>query len=98
MNHSGAPAYSGEMPTAAVREITPGRYLHYKNLPYRVHGVARHSETLELLVVYEALYEKSEIGAEERALGKLWVRPAVMFAEKVIFQGETVPRFKRIGD
>lgn len=92
------PAYEGELPTEAVLAIKPGRYQHYKNLPYRVHGTARHSETLELLVVYEALYDKPGIAAEEAKLGKLWVRPAKMFAETVVVDGKTVPRFKRIGD
>lgn len=90
--------YSGESLTEAVLKIRPGRYTHYKNLPYRVHGTARHSETLELLIVYEALYDKPGIGAEEVTLGKLWVRPAKMFAETVVVDGQTVPRFKRIGD
>jgi hypothetical protein len=90
--------YSGELPTEAVLAITPGRYQHYKNLPYRVHGTARHSETMELLVVYEALYDKPGASPVETKLGKLWVRPAKMFAEFVTIEGQSVPRFKRIGD
>lgn len=61
----------------------PGRYRHYKGLDYEVIGVARHSETLEELVVYRALY--GEHG--------LWVRPAAMFAESVLVGGVPVPRF-----
>lgn len=61
----------------------PGIYRHYKGPRYRVLGHARHSETLETLVVYQALY--GEHG--------LWVRPAAMFAESVLVDGAAVPRF-----
>ncbi|SFS19654.1 Protein of unknown function [Dyella sp. OK004] len=60
-----------------------GFYRHYKGQRYRVLGTARHSETLEPLVVYQALY--GEHG--------LWVRPAAMFCETVEVDGQTVPRF-----
>lgn len=70
--------------------VEPGLYRHYKNKPYRVLGTALHSETLEPLVVYEALYEND--------LGKLWVRPAAMFAETITLDGKVIPRFERIGD
>ncbi|PWK92040.1 DUF1653 domain-containing protein [Fulvimonas soli] len=60
-----------------------GIYRHYKGQRYRVLGTARHSETLEELVVYQALY--GEHG--------LWVRPAAMFAETVEMDGEPIPRF-----
>jgi hypothetical protein len=63
--------------------ITPGRYRHYKGKEYTVLGVARHSETLEELVVY-----RQEYGDHG-----LWVRPAAMFAETVEVNGQTVPRF-----
>jgi hypothetical protein len=65
--------------------IEPGRYRHYKGNFYQVLGVARHSETDELLVVYRPLY-----GA-----GDLWVRPLAMFLESVPVQGRQVPRFER---
>ncbi len=61
----------------------PGRYRHYKGKDYRVIGVARHSESMEPLVVYQALY--GEPG--------LWVRPSAMFAENVVLHGQAVPRF-----
>ena len=64
-------------------EPRPGRYRHYKGNEYRVIGIARHSETLEPLVVYEPLY-----GARG-----LWVRPAGMFLETVTVGGQRVPRF-----
>jgi hypothetical protein len=68
-------------------EPRPGRYRHYKGKDYLVLGLARHSETLEPLVVYQALY--GEHG--------LWVRPAAMFVETVEIGGKTVPRFAYIG-
>jgi hypothetical protein len=60
-----------------------GIYRHYKGQRYRVLGTARHSETMEELVVYQALY--GEHG--------LWVRPAAMFAETVDMDGEPIARF-----
>jgi hypothetical protein len=65
-----------------------GRYRHYKGNAYQVVGVARHSETDELLVVYRCLY-----GDES-----LWVRPLAMFTETVVVGERQVPRFSRIGD
>ena len=61
----------------------PGRYRHYKGGEYEVIGVARHSETLEPLVVYRPLY-----GAPE-----LWVRPHAMFFGQITIDGRSVPRF-----
>ena len=69
-------------------EPRPGLYRHYKGKDYRVIGVARHTETEEPLVVYQALYG-------ERGL---WVRPAAMFNETVAVAGKRVPRFARVGD
>ncbi len=79
----------GDPLPALPAEPRPGRYRHYKGNEYRVLGLARHSETLEPLVVYEALYG-------ERGL---WVRPATMFTEAIARDGGTRgPRFERIGD
>jgi hypothetical protein len=64
-------------------EPRPGLYRHYKGNEYRVVALARHSETREVVVVYQALYG-------ERGL---WVRPAAMFVETVVIAGQTVPRF-----
>ena len=69
-------------------EPRPGLYRHYKGNDYRVVGLARHSETREWLVVYQALYG-------ERGL---WVRPATMFVETVEAAGKPVPRCARVGD
>ena len=71
--------------------LRPGIYQHYKGKRYRVIGIARHSETLEQLVVYRALYDSQEFGDQA-----LWVRPLVMFEESVKIEGRPVPRFKFI--
>jgi len=66
-----------------------GRYQHSKSGKfYNVIGVAKNSETLEVMVVYECLYDNPD--------GKLWVRPLKMFTEKVELNGKSVPRFKFI--
>jgi hypothetical protein len=67
-----------------------GKYKHSKTGNfYRVIGIAKHSETLEKLVVYEALYKNPK--------SKLWVRPLKMFLEKVEINGKKLPRFKFVG-
>ena len=68
--------------------LAPGRYRHYKGGEYEVVAVVRHSETLEPLVLYRALYG-------ERGL---WVRPHAMFVETVVVDGRCVPRFARLAD
>ena len=60
-----------------------GRYRHYKGGEYELLGVARHSETLEALVIYRALYGTAD----------LWVRPYAMFFERGHFNGTLQPRF-----
>jgi hypothetical protein len=65
-----------------------GRYRHYKGRDYEVVGCARHSETLEPLVVYRPLYNASG----------LWVRPHAMFFEEVVVDGVRRPRFARVAD
>jgi len=64
----------------------PGRYRHYKGGEYVVIGIARHSETEEVLVVYRSL--QGERG--------LWVRPLAMFTETVLVDGCEQPRFAAI--
>lgn len=66
-----------------------GKYKHYKGKPYEVIGIARHSETLEELVVYRALYQ---VDGEN-----LWVRPMKMFLEEVEIEGKKMPRFEFLG-
>jgi len=68
------------------KSAKPGKYRHFKGGEYEVVGVAKHSETLEPLVVYRALYGRRG----------LWVRPAKMFLEKIDHNGEKIPRFKFI--
>ena len=64
-----------------------GKYRHYKGNEYEVIGVANHSETLEKMVVYRALYGENEI----------WVRPLYMWEEEVEVNGKNVKRFEFIG-
>jgi len=65
-----------------------GYYRHYKNLLYQVLGTVRHSESLEPMTLYKALY------GEEG----LWVRPAAMFNETVNIDGVVQPRFAWVGE
>ena len=71
-----------------MQEIKLGKYRHFKGMEYEVIGVAKHSETLEEMVVYRALYGE----------GGLWVRPASMWNESVEREGKTFLRFTYIGD
>ncbi len=68
--------------------LKPGKYRHYKQKYYQVIGVAKHSETMEELVVYRKLYD--DYG--------LWVRPLSMFIENVEVDGKIMPRFEYVGD
>lgn len=74
-----------------VSNMKLGKYKHYKNKLYEVIGVANHSETLEKLVVYKALYESSEFGQNA-----LWVRPYEMFNEEIEIEGKKVKRFELV--
>ena len=65
-------------------EFKKGIYKHYKGNLYELLYVANHSETLEKMVVYKALYGEGEV----------WVRPAGMWHEEVMVNGNTVPRFQ----
>lgn len=68
-------------------ELKPGKYRHFKGKEYELLALATHSETLEPMVVYRALY--GEKG--------LWVRPAAMWTETVERDGYCGPRFVYIG-
>ncbi len=72
-----------------MENFNVGTYRHYKGDLYEVIGVARHSETMEEMVVYRALYDSAEYG--ENAL---WVRPKGMFCEMVMIDGIEKPRFQ----
>lgn len=64
-----------------------GYYVHYKGKYYRVEGLARHSETLEEMVIYRQMYGD----------GALWVRPLEMFLEDVETNRGKMPRFRYLG-
>ena len=68
--------------------IKKGIYRHFKGNLYEVIGIAQHSETLEEMVVYKALYDN----------GSLWVRPASMWDETLERDGNIYKRFTYIGD
>ena len=65
-----------------------GIYKHFKGNSYEVLGVAKHSETLEEMVVYKALYGD----------GDIWVRPLKMWDETVEYNGQNVKRFTYVGE
>ena len=69
-------------------QIKRGKYRHFKGNEYEVLCIAKHSETLEPLVVYRALYGKGEV----------WVRPASMWSEVLERDGKTFPRFTYIDE
>lgn len=69
-------------------EIKLGRYRHFKGNEYRVLHLARHSETLEPMVVYQALYGEKSV----------WVRPVAMWNETVEREGKVLKRFTYIGE
>jgi hypothetical protein len=77
------PTASADSDLPPLPPTPPGRYRHYKGGEYEVIGVARHSETLEPLVVYRPLYNASG----------LWVRPHAMFFGQVEIDGKWQPRF-----
>jgi hypothetical protein len=68
--------------------LKTGKYRHYKGKEYEVLGIARHSETLEEIVVYKALYQTEG--------ENLWVRPLKMFTEEITIDGITLKRFEFI--
>ena len=69
-------------------QIELGKYRHFKGNEYKVLGVAKHSETLEEMVVYQALY--GEYG--------IWVRPLSMWNEEITRDGKSFKRFEKIED
>ena len=78
--------YSSGQYEEAIAVILPGRYRHFKGNEYEVVGIARHSETEEVMVVYRALY-----GGRG-----LWVRNADMWIEDITRDGKKIRRFERI--
>lgn len=82
MNREVLPDYTPLADSIAVGSV----YEHYKGLRYKILGIGRHSETLEEVVVYQALYGDKNI----------WVRPVAMFLEDVTINGKPGPRFTLI--
>lgn len=68
-----------------MKKVSKGIYKHYKGGLYRVCSVAKHTETLKDMVIYECMYENPT--------SMIWVRPASMWSEKVAFEGKMVNRF-----
>jgi hypothetical protein len=81
-------AHGSGDPLPPLPAVEPGRYRHYKGGEYELVGIARHSETLEPLVVYRPLYGE----------GALWVRPHAMFFGEVEVEGRRRPRFERLSN
>ena len=82
MSKESLPDFSDE-----AKSLVPGSiYEHYKGMRYKLLYIARHSETLEELVIYQALYGDRGI----------WARPLKMFLETIIIHGESRPRFQAI--
>ena len=77
---------TSELPALPVLPL--GIYQHYKGPRYQVYGVARHSETLDALVVYRPMYGEQA----------LWVRPFDMFTGTVQVDGVAQPRFAWVGE
>lgn len=73
----------GDFSSIAKSIVVDGIYEHYKRKRYKVLAIARHSETLEELVVYQALY----------GVKAVWVRPVPMFLEELLIEGILRPRF-----
>ena len=71
-------------------KVKSGKYKHYKGNFYQVLGIAHHSESLEELVVYKALYQTEG--------ENLWVRPLKMFTETIAINGKEIKRFEYIGE
>ncbi len=71
-----------------MTKLQPGKYKHYKGKWYEVIGTAKHSETLEELVVYKALYQPEG--------ENLWVRPLKMFTEEIEINGKKVKRYEQV--
>ena len=63
-------------------------YRHFKGNVYRLVGIAKDSETLEEMVVYQAMYGE----------GQMWVRPKEMFFGEVVRDGKRIPRFRELSD
>lgn len=77
-----------EFSSLALSIVVGGLYKHYKGTQYKILGIGRHSESLEELVVYQALNGENEI----------WIRPIEMFIETLSINGQSLPRFQLISE
>lgn len=73
-------------------QLKLGKYRHYRGKEYELIGIAKHTETLEDLVIYKALYHSDEFGDNA-----IWARPLAMFIETVTIDGKEIPRFEYVG-
>lgn len=71
------------------KKLKCGIYRHYKGKEYKLIGLAKHTETLEDLIVYQGLYKSEEFGDNP-----IWTRPVEMFFDKVVVDGKEIPRFE----
>lgn len=71
-----------------MEDLKPGLWKHFKGGEYRLLFTAKHSETKEPMVVYQALYGERGI----------WVRPAEMWTEQVTREGQIYTRFTYVGE
>ena len=71
-----------------MNKFVPGYYRHFKGKKYLALGLAKHSESLDPLVIYVSLYENET--------SQMWARPLDMFIDQVEFKGKMIPRFKLI--
>lgn len=81
-----------EQENRLVSKVPEGAiFEHYKGKKYKIITTGRHSETLELCVIYQALYNTPDFGDHS-----VWIRPLGMFLETVIIDGEEKPKFRLI--
>jgi len=86
--------------SAALPEVG-AIYRHYKGNCYRVIALSRHSETHDIHVVYQALYDSPQFCVPGEASAKtgsfaVWVRPLSLFMDTVVINGAEMPRFERV--
>ncbi|MCK5286069.1 MAG: DUF1653 domain-containing protein [Candidatus Pacebacteria bacterium] len=75
-----------------MEDLKLGKYRHFKGGEYEVIGVANHSESLEKLVIYKALYDSEEFGSDA-----IWARPFEDFIGTKNIEGKEIERFEFIG-
>lgn len=83
--------HSSQAPMQINSVVVGAVYRHYKGNCYRVIALSRHSETHDMHVVYEALYNSDQFGDHA-----VWVRPLELFIDTVVINAVEVPRFSRI--